>query len=336
MRISNISSTIVKSYNDLKRRKRALFLLGKSGVGKSDSVRQAVTELGIALYDLRLSTADPTDFGLLMPVDGELVRQKPAFIAFMEEHPEGGILFLDEISSAPAAVQAPAYQVVLDRACNGFNIPDNWMVLAAGNSQSDRGVTHPIAAPLLNRMTMIKVETVLDDVLMYGAQNGLDPRVMAFLRSRPEFLHQFTKEHYNLPFPSPRSWFAISDTLAMELDPATRVELVEGDVGAQAGSSFEAFLRVWETMPDLDKIISDPDSVKVPEKLDVQYCIVMGLASRMDKKNFANVNKFLNKLSSELQVLSVRLAVQRDASIGQAPDFADWVRANQHAFTNMG
>lgn len=336
MRIGKVTDAIVRNYNNPKRRNRALFLLGKSGVGKSDSVRQAADQLGLPVYDMRLSTSDPTDFGLLMPVDGVLVRQKPAFIEYMDRNPDGGILFLDELSSAPPAVQAPAYQVVLDRACNGFAIPNTWMVVGAGNSQSDRGVTHPIAAPLLNRMTVVKVETVLDDVLMHGAANGLSPMVMAFLSSRAEFLHQFDKEHYNKPFPSPRAWFAVSDTLDMNLPPDLRVEFIEGDVGEKAGATFEAFTRVWESMPDIDKIIETPDKVAVPEGADVRYCVTMGLASRMDKKNFENVYQYLKRMPNELSVLAVKLAVQRDNSIGKSPAFKDWVRDNKHAFANVG
>ena len=340
MRISEISKTIVALYNNEATRNRTPYLVGPSGVGKSDSVRQAVDllkeQLGeCAMYDMRLSTSDPTDFGLLMPVDGELVRQKPAFIAHMDKHP-AGILFLDEISSAPPAVQAPAYQLVLDRACNGFEIPEGWMVVAAGNRQSDRGVTYAIAAPLLNRMTEISVDTVLDDVLEHGAKNGLAPEVMAFLKSRADMLHKFTKDDYGKQFPTPRSWFAVSDKLQLSLPPAARVELICGDVGHDAGMTFEQFMRVWETMPDINKILEDPDSVEVPEKLDVRYCVAMGLSARIDKKNFRNAYRFLKRMPREMNVLCVKLAITRDTKIAQAPAFAEeWVAENHDVFTPL-
>lgn len=338
MRIGDISETLVRIYNNPRTRRRAPYLVGASGIGKSDSVRQAVKLLStkdkpVVMYDLRLSTSDPTDFGLLMPEGGRLVRQMPDFIAYMEEHPRG-ILFLDEITSAPPAVQAPAYQVVLDRHANGFKIPDGWMVVAAGNRQSDRGVTFNVAAPLLNRMTEIEVDTVLDDVLEHGAINGLDPRVMAFLKSRADLLHKFEgKDHTGHQFPTPRGWFAVSDKLILELPDAQRVELIKGDVGHEAAVSFEQFLRVWETMPDVDKIFEEPDSVEVPEKLDVRYCVSMGLSARITKDNFDMAWLYLKRMPQEFQVLVVKLAYQRDRDLARSPAFSEWVTNNNTAFS---
>jgi len=339
MRIKDIASTIVSLYNSEATRKRTLYLVGPSGIGKSQTVAQAAEALSTedepcVMYDLRLSTADPTDFGLLMPVDGELVRQKPAFISYMEQHPKG-IFFLDEITSAPPAVQAPAYQITNDRCVNGFPIPDGWMVVAAGNRASDRGVTYSIAAPLLNRMTELEVDTVLDDVLEHGASNGLAPEVMAFLKSRADLLHRFGKEDYGKQFPTPRSWFAVSDKLSLPVSPALRVELIRGDVGHEAGLAFEQFLRVWKTMPDIDQILSDPDSVEVPEGLDVRYCLTMGLAARVDKKNFANAWSFMKRMPREMGTLVGRLASRRDPSVNRSPAFHEWLEANEDIFTRV-
>ena len=337
MRIGQVADTIKMVYDNPKTRNRALFLMGPSGIGKSDCVAQAVKKLSLperpmSIYDLRLSTSDPTDFGLLMPENGTLVRQKPAFIAHMEEHPDG-ILFLDELTSAPPAVQAPAYQLVLDRQVNGFPVPPGWMVVGAGNRQSDRGVTFNIAAPLLNRMTLIEVDTVLDDVLEYGAINGLSPLVMAFLKSRGDLLHKFDgATHSGAQFPSPRGWFAVGNKLDLPVPDGLRVELIKGDIGHEAAVLFEQFMRVWETMPSIDAIFEDPDSVEVPEKLDVRYCVSMGVSARLDKDNFEKAWRYMLRLPKEFQVLIVKLAYQRDPAIAQSPVFASWVEANSDAF----
>jgi hypothetical protein len=58
-----------------------------------------------------------------------------------------GILFLDEITSAPPAVSAAAYQLILDRRLGEYRVPDRWAIFAAGNRQGDRGVTYSMPAP---------------------------------------------------------------------------------------------------------------------------------------------------------------------------------------------
>ena len=332
MRIGNVTATLGALYDNPVTRKRAVLLEGKSGVGKSQTVQQFADERDLPVIDLRLSQCDPTDLrGVPNVIDGRTYWNVPSFFPDPEKNP-AGVLFLDEITSAPPAVQAIAYQLVLDRAQGEYTLPDDWMIVLAGNKQSDRGVTFQMAAPLKNRMTCIDVDTVLDDVLEFGAANGLDPRVMAFISDRADLLHKFDKESYGKQFPTPRGWFAVSDKLPMAFDEQTRVELIKGDVGHEAAVSFEQFMRIWETMPSINKIFSDPESVEVPQQVNVRYCVTMGLAARMDKDNFDNAWIYLKKMPREFQTLCVKLAYQRDKALSQAKSFTEWALANREAF----
>ena len=332
MRIAKAAQVIGDLYDNMDTRHRAVYLEGASGVGKSDIVRQMAEARDIPVIDIRLAQCDPTDLrGVPSVVDGRTYWNVPANFPDPEKEPEG-ILFLDEVSSAPPAVQAIAYQLVLDRAQGEYTLPDGWMVLLAGNRQSDRGVTFQIAAPLKNRMTTLEVDTVLDDFLDYGAQKGLDPRVMAFVSDRADLLHKYTKEEYGKQFPSPRGWFAVSNKLQMNFDSDTRVEILKGDVGHEAAVAFEQFMRVWETMPSINKILTEPDEVEVPRELNVRYCVAMGLSARIDKKNFNNAWKYIKRLPNEFQTLIVKLAYQRDNTLIQATGFSEWAIDNKDAF----
>jgi len=51
-----------------------------------------------------------------------------------------GILFFDELTSAPPLQQATAYQVTLDRRIGEYVVPDGYFIMAAGNNQTDRAV----------------------------------------------------------------------------------------------------------------------------------------------------------------------------------------------------
>jgi hypothetical protein len=50
------------------------------------------------------------------------------------------ILFLDEISAAPQSVQAAAYQITLDRVVGEHKLPENCIVIAAGNRTTDMDI----------------------------------------------------------------------------------------------------------------------------------------------------------------------------------------------------
>lgn len=335
MRIGHIVPVLVKRYLNPAVRKRTTFLKGKSGIGKSDVVFQASKLLSEhitdwkGVIDLRLAQMEPTDLrGVPFIKDGRTTWPRPDFLPA-----EGaGILFLDEISSAPPATQAAAYQLCLTPA--DFGIPPEWMVVAAGNSKSDRGVTFNIAAPLMNRMCEYTVETTIDDFLEFGAQRGLRPEVLAFVRERGDMLHKFEAGSEIRPFPSPRSWFAVSDSLDMELPPSDRLETIRGDVGDEAATAFEAHLRYFEAMPRIDDILAGKD-LPVPKDMSVVYCVAMGLAMRLDTKNADAAYKFIEKLPGEVQTLLFKLTFKRDRSIAQTAAFTKFTAKNANAFKVM-
>jgi hypothetical protein len=334
MRIGKVIDTVKELYADKKTRHRALFLLGASGIGKSAVIWQAAESLGIPVIDLRLAQCDPVDLRGVPSIDnGRTVWNAPDFFPGQDE--PAGILFLDEITSAPQSIQAVAYQLVLDRKVGSYTLPDGWMVVAAGNRASDRGVTFALAAPLMNRMTQLEVDTTLDDWREYAAEQGVRPEIIAFLSDRADYLHRFDKDSYGKQFPSPRGWFAVSSILDRGFDDDVRVELTKGAVGHEAAVAFETFMRVWETMPSLDKIFADPDSVEVPGELNVRYCVTMGLSARMDKKNFNNAYAFLKRMPKDMQTLAVKFAYQRDRTISQATQFSAWATENQSAFKRV-
>jgi hypothetical protein len=332
MRIGNIASLVVSLYNNEATRKRALYLTGASGIGKSQVVYQAAEELGLPIVDLRLAQMDPVDLrGVPSISNGRTVWNPPVFFPDPKKQP-AGILFCDEVSSAVPAVQAVAYQLFLDRAMGEYQLPDGWMIIAAGNRASDRGVTYTMAAPLMNRMTILDVETTLTDFRDWWFSQGKRPEVAAFLSDRADFLHKYDKESYGKQFPSPRGWSAVDDILAMDFPEAVRVEMLVGAVGHEAATTFEQFLRVWGTLPSLDKIFKDPDSVDVPDATNLRYCLAMGIAARVDRKTFNNAWAFLRRLPKEFQTLTVKLAYQRDPSIAQATKFGEWASENIDAF----
>jgi len=334
MLISKLQDFIVRSYNNPATLKRTIYVEGSSGIGKSQVIHQASEALRAQypdewqdVVDLRLSQCDVTDLrGVPSIVEGRTHWNPPAFFPKAGTR---GIFFMDEITSAPPSMQAVAYQIALDR----VGIPDGWLVVAAGNKQSDRGVTFTMAAPLLNRMTKISADTEIDSFLAHYMKCGKRPEIAAFLHERRDFMHKFDGKAAGEQFPTPRAWFAASDHLDMCTDPSERVEVIKGDVGHEAAAQLEAFLRVWETMPKLDAIYKDPDSVEVPKELNVKYCVAMGIASSLTKDNFNAGYKFLKRMPKEFQTLSVRLAYNRDKTIALAGvAFAEWALDNQSAF----
>ena len=164
-----------------------VMLWGPPGVGKSQMVAQIAAQHKAPVIDIRLSQMEPSDLrGIPFRVNELVEWAVPAMLPDAKRHGGKGILFLDEITSAPPSVSAAAYQLILDRKLGNYQVPAGWAIFAAGNRQGDRGVTYTMPAPLANRFSHYEVDVNLDDWVAWAWQRGIDARIIAFLRFRPD------------------------------------------------------------------------------------------------------------------------------------------------------
>ncbi|MCW8986057.1 MAG: MoxR family ATPase, partial [Gammaproteobacteria bacterium] len=141
-----------------------VMLWGAPGVGKSQIISQIAKRHNAPLIDIRLSQMEPSDLRGIPFRDGDRVEWAiPSMLPNAETHGPEGILFLDEITSAPPSVSAAAYQLILDRKLGDYEVPKGWAIFAAGNRQGDRGVTYTMPAPLANRFSHFDFEVNVDD-----------------------------------------------------------------------------------------------------------------------------------------------------------------------------
>ncbi|HGG60882.1 MAG TPA: ATPase, partial [Gammaproteobacteria bacterium] len=209
---------------------------------------------------------------------GDLVEWAvPAMLPDAERHGETGILFLDEITSAPPSVSAAAYQLILDRRLGQYEIPPGWAIFAAGNRQGDRGVTYTMPAPLANRFSHFEIELNLDDWVAWAYANGVDERIIGFLRFRPEMLFDFDPAHNPVAFPSPRSWeFAHRALQKFGDQPALLQGALQACVGSAAGVELNAFIATLDQLPDIDAILRGEET-RTPKEIDLQYAVAASL-----------------------------------------------------------
>lgn len=325
MRPKHVITAIESSVNS----KQPLMIWGPPGVGKSDCVRQAADTLGVKVIDVRLPLLDPVDLRGIPHVDkGDNTAKWSAPDMFPNEERDGkrGILFLDEINAAPKMTQAAAYQLVLDRKVGEYELPEGWVVIAAGNRAQDKAVVHTMPLPLTSRFTHVDYEVHLEDWTEWALNNGVRTEVLQYVRFKPGQLHDM--DNAERAFPCPRTWYFASTILDNAPDEI-QYEMLVGTVGKGAASELKAFIDIYRNLPNPDTIIMNPDSAEVPEEPQVLYALTGALSERATEQNFERVAKYTLRMKPEFQAVLVRDAVKRCPDIAETPAFLDWAVKNQ-------
>ncbi len=308
--------------------RQAAFVWGPPGIGKSSVVRQVSEGLGLAVTDLRLAMCDPTDLRGIPFYDPERRIARWAPPEFLPR--EGrGVLFLDELNAAPPAVQAAAYQLVLDRRLGEYALPDGWAILAAGNRQSDAGVVHRMPSPLANRFCHLELDADLEAWRRWAYRERLDARVVGFLGFRPELLFHFDRERASGAYPTPRTWEFAARLLGSALPAESRLAAISGCVGQGPAVELLAYLEIADRLPDAEAILDGTIDV-VPKDLSVLYALVgrllYGLSRDPTETRRDRFLAYTLRLPAEFAVLAVQSALHLGAPVAQGPKWKEWIR----------
>jgi hypothetical protein len=305
---------------------RPIFLWGPPGIGKSDIIKQIGTELGAHVIDIRLSLWEPTDIKGIPYFDANTSRMNwapPIELpdAAMAAKHEKIVLFMDEMNSAAPAVQAAAYQLVLNRRVGTYTLPDNVYIVAAGNREADKGVTYRMPAPLANRFVHLEMAVDWDDWFSWAADNRIHKDVVGFLTFSKKDLYDFDPKSGSKAFATPRSWSFVSELLFDdEEDEGTLTDLAAGAIGEGLAIKFMAHRKVASKLPNPTDILSgkvkkmDTKEISAMYSLTVSLCYELKDASDKKAKDWNDqVNNFfqfiMDNFETELVVMGTKLAL---------------------------
>jgi MoxR-like ATPase len=305
-----------------------LHIWGPCGVGKSQIVGQVAADLDYNFLDVRAVQLDPVDLRGLPRITSDWTEWVPP--KFLPTNGKG-ILFLDELTSAPQMTQAGCYQLVLDRKLGEYVLPEGWVVIAAGNPASERGVHFAMPRPLRNRFVHLDLEADLQDWCKWAVEAGVRPEIIAFLRFKPDLLHAADTTIDANAWPTPRSWEMASNVLcgiarrqsAALLSGTSEFEaqLLDGTVGEAAASEFVAFLRLFRQLPSIDEILLNPATAPVPTEPSSQIAIATALGRVLTDNSIGRGLTYLDRMPTEMRVMAIRDAAARDTAITHTPEF---------------
>jgi len=303
------------------------FLWGPPGIGKSSIVKQIAQAHDYAFIDLRLSLMDPTDLKGIPFYDKEEHQALWAPPSFLPREGKG-ILFLDELNTAPPAVQASAYQLILDRKVGEYSLPEGWAIVAAGNREGDRGVVYRMPSPLANRFVHLEMEVSAEDWRDWAYGAGLDERVIAYIGYKSDDLFTFDPTQNEKSFATPRSWEFVSSLLRSKMDEKLLLETIGGAIGKERGVRFLSFAKVMHKLPDIDAILENGEGA-YPEEVEVLHALatglVMAIRERFTEERMDNLLNYTLALQSEFAVMIVQDLQRAGYTMENQQAFDRWV-----------
>ncbi|MFF5446214.1 AAA family ATPase [Streptomyces sp. NPDC012888] len=284
-----------------------VLLWGEPGIGKSAGMERLADRLGVPLETVIASVHEPSDFAGL-PVVGEDpattgVPMAPPDWAVRLARTGHGLLFFDELSSAPPAVQAALLRVVLERRVGSLVLPRSVRIVAAANPPSSAADGWHLSAPLANRFVHLDwthrprtvargmagtwpelAVPVVDPNRAPGAVARARGVISGFLTARPGLVHHLpdAAEGRGRAWPSPRTWEMALRLLATGYAAGAGREALAaaltGTVGEGAGLELLSYTEHLD-LPDPDRVLANPDAFALPERGDRQLAFLIAVVA---------------------------------------------------------
>ena len=307
---------------------RPLFLWGPPGIGKSELVADITEELGGVMIDLRLGQMEPTDIRGIPFYNKELGKMDWAEPIDLPDEEYAAqypivVLFLDEMNSSAPSVQSAAYQLILNRRIGKYKLPKNVVIVAAGNRESDKGVTYRMPTPLANRFIHQEMKCDFPSWQEWAVQHNIHKDVVGYLSFAKQDLYDFDPKSASRAFATPRSWSFVSEILSDEdSDDDTVMNLIAGTVGEGLAVKFMAHRKVAGRMPKPEEILSGKvDTLEVKE-VSAMYSLVISMCYELkgaieNKVKDADFHKMadnffaymMKNFETELVVMGARIAL---------------------------
>ncbi|TDB82083.1 AAA family ATPase [Micromonospora sp. KC721] len=289
-----------------------VLLWGEPGIGKTAALTQLAAALDLPLTTVIASVHEPSDFSGLPVVGDDPATQgvpmAPPDWAVRLVRAGRGLLFLDELSTAPPAVQAALLRLVLERRIGSLCLPAGIRIVAAANPRSSAADGWELSPPLANRF--VHLQWTHDHEVVVRGLGGtwpratlprLDPQrlpdavafarraVCGLLSARPGLVHRLPSSEAGRggPWPSPRSWEMALRLIAFATAADTAREvlsmLVRGTVGDGPGLELLASLDRMD-LPDPEVLLADPATAVLPERGDLRQAVLDGVVEAVRRR----------------------------------------------------
>lgn len=294
-----------------------VMLLGAPGIGKTAVITEFAKKIGADLIDIRLSAETPSSFegkDYISPKTGMLNKARSWWLQRIDSNRENdvpSVLFFDEYTNAPDALQQLAYSPFNERKLHGvsfdyqLNNGDGGLyVFGAGNRVEDETGAREMVYASKTRVFTVDFTASATDWLLWAEENNINSIIKAFILANPDALI----EKPSTGTACPREWANLS--LAID-SGIPYLEAAHGTIRGKHEAKFCAFYKNSGLCPTIDEIVKGKAKKVSPVHL-ASFTAVLIEALKEDEhiaEHFPVVYRWIAEQSEECEIVFAKYAV---------------------------
>jgi len=287
-----------------------LALVASPGTSKTSQIKQIAKSCGMHCEILSPGERGEGAFGVVpVPENNVLTYPPPEWAQYFMEQ-KRGIVFVDELTTAPPALQPPLLGLFLEGRIGGHALPPGVRTIAAYNAVEEAAAGYDLPPPLANRMGHLPfnagtvenwIDWLIENEVGDEVSETLKPedeekrvlaawpeefakakgKIAAFVKRRPELLHKMPAAHdpkASGAWPSRRTWEMVTRAMATStihlLDENEEIALLSSYVGEPVIGELFTFLNEHD-LPDPVAILEGKEEFEHNAKrLDRTYAVL--------------------------------------------------------------
>lgn len=245
------------------RQQRPILLIGPPGIGKTAIMEQIAEECGVGLVAYTM-THHTRQSAMGLPeickreIEGKTVHTTEytmseiiasIYDCMEQTGKKRGILFLDEINCVSETLAPVMLQLLQDKKFGNQHIPDDWLIVAAGNPPEYNKSVREFDVATLDRVRKIEVLPELSVWLSYAEKNQIHSAVTTYLMAHSDHFYSVSQEADEKRFVTARGWEDLSavlksyEILHFPVDEALIGQYLQEEKTAE---EFSSYYRIYE------------------------------------------------------------------------------------------
>lgn len=305
-----------------------VMLLGAPGIGKTAVVTKFAQDIGADLIDIRLSAETPSSFegkDYICPRTGQLKKARAWWLQRIDDNKQKNIptvLFFDEYTNAPDALQQLAYSPFNERKLHGVSFDyllerpkgvysgflkpkPGLYVFGAGNRVEDETGAREMVYASKTRVFTVDFEVSVKEWIAWAEGNNVNDKIRAFIYANPDAL----LEKPSTGTACPREWANLSAAIELGIPYD---EAAHGTIRGAHEAKFCAFYKDSALCPTIEDIVSG--QAKTPSAVHLAaFTAVLATALKDDAQateHFPTVYRWIAEQSPECEIVFAKYVVE--------------------------